>query len=72
MANRKIHPREVILEEMFCRAFSLDRAPEWLEDIIFDAHPVTEETAEQLGSLFGVDPRFWLNLQRNFEEKSHG
>lgn len=40
-----------------------------VEGILAHTHPVTQDVAEKFGGFFGTTTAFWLNLQRNFEER---
>jgi addiction module HigA family antidote len=34
---------------------------------VHDTRPVTADTALRLGLFFGMEPRFWLNLQTEYD-----
>ncbi len=38
-----------------------------LNDIVLGRRGITADTAYRLGRYFGMDPRFWLNLQAHYE-----
>ncbi len=71
----EIHPGEVLLEEFMkpmgitARQLSsdIDVPPSRISDIVNGARPVTADTALRLGLFFGMDPRFWLNLQSEYD-----
>ncbi|AEG91303.1 HigA family addiction module antitoxin [Ramlibacter tataouinensis] len=71
----EIHPGEILLEE-FMRpmgitarqlAADIDVPPSRISDIVNAARPITADTALRLGLFFGMDPRFWLNLQAEYD-----
>lgn len=41
-----------------------------INDIINGSEPITPDTAIQLEKVFRVPTRFWLNLQKNYDEHS--
>jgi addiction module HigA family antidote len=71
MTRPRTHPGEVLREEYMkplgLSANALARAlgvpPNRISDIVRGRRGMTAETAIRLGQHFGVDPRFWLNLQ---------
>lgn len=38
-----------------------------VNEIVKGKRPITAETAFVLGTFFGVDPQFWINLQSRYE-----
>lgn len=71
----EIHPGEILLEE-FMKPMSItarrlaadmDVPPSRISDIVHGRRPVTADTALRLGIFFGMDPRFWLNLQAEYD-----
>ncbi len=67
----EIHSGEILLEE-FMRpmgitarqlAADIDVSPSRISEIIHGRRPVTSDTALRLGLYFGMEPRFWINLQ---------
>jgi len=38
-----------------------------INDIVNDRRAITPDTAIRLGRFFGTTPRFWMNLQTNYE-----
>ena len=70
-----IHPGEILLEE-FLRpmgitarrlAADIDVPPSRISDIVNGRRPVTADTALRLGLFFSMEPRFWLNLQAEYD-----
>ena len=71
----EIHPGEILLEE-FLRPMGItarrlaadtDVPPSRISDIVHGRRPVTADTALRLGLFFSMDPRFWLNLQTEYD-----
>lgn len=70
-----MHPGEVLREEFMrplnLTAYAVAKAvmvPRTrIERIAREELGVTGDTAIRLGRLFGIDPRFWLNLQAGYE-----
>ncbi len=48
-------------------ARQIDVPPNRIGQIIAGKRSVTSDTALRLGHWFGVEPRFWLNLQVQFD-----
>ena len=78
-----IPPGEILFEE-FMRPLSIsmnrlardiDVPPNRISAIVRGRRAITADTALRLGKYFGVDPRFWLNLQSAYDlsvaERSH-
>lgn len=70
-----LHPGEVLREE-FLKPHALTpyavakacRVPRTrIERIVREELGISGDTAIRLGRLFGIDPRFWLNLQAGYE-----
>jgi addiction module HigA family antidote len=68
----EIHPGEILLEE-FMRpmkitarqlAADIDISPSRISELVHGARPYT---ALRLGLFFGMEPRFWLNLQTEYD-----
>lgn len=63
--------REIILPDIDMSktavASALKISRQTLYDILNENQPVTAEMAVRFGKLFGNGPRFWLNLQRNYD-----
>lgn len=71
----EIPPGEILLEEFMKPmgitarqlAADIDVPPSRISDIVNGARPITADTALRLGLFFSMDPRFWLNLQSEYE-----
>lgn len=69
-----IHPGRILRRELAARALSANalaralRVPSGRTAAILDGkHAVTAETALRLGRYFHNDPRFWIDLQAQYE-----
>ena len=71
----EIHPGEILLEE-FMKPMSLtarqlaadiDVSPSRISELVNGHRPITADTALRLGLFFGMDARFWLNLQAEYD-----
>ena len=83
MPRLRTHPGEVLREEYLVplglSAAALARAIQVpgnrISDILRERRDISADTAIRLGKYFGVDPRFWLNLQSSYDlsvaERSH-
>ncbi|WP_394757030.1 HigA family addiction module antitoxin [Rhodoferax sp.] len=71
----EIHPGEILLEEYMkpmgitARQLSsdMDVPPSRISDIVNGARPITADTALRLGLFFSMEPRYWLNLQTEYD-----
>ncbi len=71
----EIHPGEILLEEfmkpMGITALQLasdtDVPPSRISDIVNGTCPITADTALRLGVFFNMEPRYWLNLQTDYD-----
>lgn len=71
----EIHPGEILLEDFMkpmgitARQLSadIDVSPSRISDIVHGARPITADTAIRLGLFFRMDPKFWLNLQMEYD-----
>ncbi|MBV8623865.1 MAG: HigA family addiction module antidote protein [Herbaspirillum sp.] len=71
----EIHPGEILLEEFIKPmgitgarvAADIDVPVSRISEIINGKRPVTVDTAVRLGVYFKMDPRFWLNLQAEYD-----
>lgn len=71
----EIHPGEILLEEFIKPlaitarqlAADIDVSPSRISEIVNGHRPITADTALRLGLYFGMDPRFWINLQAEYE-----
>ncbi len=71
----EIHPGEVLLEEFMkpmgisARQLSadIDVSPSRISDLVRGQRPITADTALRLGIFFSMEPRFWINLQAEYD-----
>jgi len=71
----EIHPGEILLEDFMKPmgitarqlAADIDVSPSRISDLVHGTRPVTADTALRLGLFFGMEPRFWLNLQSEYD-----
>lgn len=71
----EIHPGEILLEEFMKPmrltarqlAADIDVSPSRISDLVHGRRPVTADTALRLGQYFGMEPRFWINLQAEYD-----
>ena len=71
MPRLRTHPGEVLAEEYMqplglsanALAQALGVPGNRISDILRGRRDISADTAIRLGRYFGVDPRFWLNLQ---------
>ena len=71
----EIHPGEILLEEFMkpmnitARQLSadIDVPPSRISDIVHGKRPITADTALRLGLYFAMEPRYWLNLQSEYD-----
>ena len=71
----EIHPGEILLEESMKPmgisarqlAADIDVSPSRISELVNGKRPVTADTALRLGLFFGMEPRFWLNLQSDYD-----
>jgi addiction module HigA family antidote len=74
----EIHPGEILLEDFMKPmgisarqlASDIDVSPSRISEIVHGSRPVTADTALRLGLFFGMDPRFWLNLQTEYDMRT--
>ncbi|WP_144638326.1 HigA family addiction module antitoxin [Bordetella genomosp. 13] len=70
-----IHPGEVLLEEFMKPlgitarrlAADIDVPPSRISELVNGKRPVTADTAVRLGVFFGMEARFWMHLQIDFD-----
>ncbi|MCK0509351.1 HigA family addiction module antitoxin [Aromatoleum anaerobium] len=71
----EIHPGEILLED-FLRpmgitarqlAADIDVSPSRISELVHGRRPITADTALRLGLFFGMEPRFWMNLQAEYD-----
>lgn len=71
----EIHPGEILLEDFMkpmgisARQLSadIDVSPSRISELVHGKRPVTADTALRLGLFFNMDPRFWMNLQTEYD-----
>ena len=71
----EIHPGEILLEDFMkpmaitARQLSadIDVPPSRISEIVNSNRPITADTALRLGFYFGMESRFWLNLQSEYD-----
>ena len=71
----EIHPGEILLEDFMKPmqisarklAADIDVSPSRISDLVHGQRPITADTALRLGLYFGMEPRFWLNLQAEYD-----
>jgi addiction module HigA family antidote len=71
----EIHPGEILLEDFMKPmgisarqlAADIDVSPSRISDVVNGIRPITADTALRLGLFFKMDPRFWMNLQSEFD-----
>lgn len=70
-----VHPGEILQYEFLepmglgqeALAAAIGMSAQRVGEIVQGRRAVTAETAMRLGRYFGMDPRFWLNLQTHYE-----
>ncbi|MBV8604901.1 MAG: HigA family addiction module antidote protein [Pelomonas sp.] len=71
----EIHPGEVLLEDFMKPlgisarqlAADIDVSPSRVSELVNGRRPITADTALRLGLFFSMEPRFWLNLQSEYD-----
>ena len=71
----EIHPGEILLEDFMkpmgisARKLSadIDVSPSRISEVVNGTRPITADTALRLGIYFDMEPRFWLNLQTEYD-----
>jgi antitoxin HigA-1 len=69
------HPGEILLEDFMKPmgvsarqlAGDIDVSPNRISELVNGQRPITADTALRLGSFFGMEPGFWLNLQAEYD-----
>ena len=77
MAERldEIHPGEILLEDFMKPmgisarqlAADIDVSPSRISEVVNGQRPITADTALRLGLFFSMEPRYWLNLQTEYD-----
>jgi addiction module HigA family antidote len=70
----EIHPGEILLDDFMKPmqisarklAADIDVSPSRISELVHGQRPITADTALRLGLFFGMEPRFWLNLQSEY------
>lgn len=71
----EIHPGEILYEDFMkpldisaCRlAADIDVSPSRISELVHAKRAITADTALRLGLFFQMEPRFWLNLQAEYD-----
>ncbi len=71
----EIHPGEILLEDFMKPlgitarqlAADIDVSPSRISELVNGHRPITADTALRLGLFFSMEPRFWLNLQTEYD-----
>jgi len=71
----EIHPGEILLEDFMKPmgisarqlAGDIDVSPSHISEVVNGQRPITADTALRLGLFFSMEPRFWLNLQTEYD-----
>ena len=74
----EIHPGEILLEDFMKPmgitarqlAADIDVSPSRISEIVHGTRPITADTALRLGLFFSMEPRFWLNLQSEYDMRT--
>ena len=74
----EIHPGEILLEDFMKPlgitarqlAADMDVPPSRISDIVNGTRPISADTALRLGLFFSMDPRYWLNLQTEYDMRT--
>lgn len=71
----EIHPGEILHEDFMKPmgisarklAADIDVSPSRISELVHGHRPITADTALRLGLFFGMEPRFWINLQAEYD-----
>ncbi|MCX7240418.1 MAG: HigA family addiction module antitoxin [Burkholderiales bacterium] len=71
----EIHPGEILLVDFMKPmgitarqlAADIDVPPSRISELVNCKRPITADTALRLGLFFKMEPRFWLNLQSEYD-----
>lgn len=71
----EIHPGEILLEDFMKPmgisarqlAADIDVPPSRISELVNGKRPITPDTALRLGLFFNMEPRFWQNLQSEYD-----
>lgn len=70
-----IHPGEILSEDFlkplgiseYRLAKAMDVPPRRINEIVHGKRSITADTALRLGKAFGMEARFWMNLQARYD-----
>ncbi len=70
-----IHPGEILLEDFlkpmrisqYHLAQEVGVPPRRIHEIVHEERGITADTALRLGRFFGIEARFWMNLQTRYD-----
>jgi addiction module HigA family antidote len=71
----EINPGEILLEDFMKPmgisarqlAADIDVLPNRISELVNGKRPIAADSAIRLGVFFGMEPRFWLNLQSEYD-----
>ena len=71
----EIHPGEILREDFMKPmgisarqlAADIDVPPSRISELVNGQRPITADTALRLGMFFRMEPRFWINLQAEYD-----
>ena len=71
----EIYPGEILLQDFMKSmgitarqlAADIDVPPSRISEVVNGHRPITADTALRLGLFFNMEPRFWLNLQSEYD-----
>ena len=71
----EIHPGEILLEDFMKPmgitarqlASDIDVSPSRISEIVHGKRPISADTALRFGIFFSMEPRFWMNLQSEYD-----
>ncbi len=71
----EIFPGEILLEDFMKPmgitarqlAADIDVSSSRISELVHGVRPITVDTELRLGLFFGMEPRFWLNLQTEYD-----
>lgn len=71
----EIYPGEILLEDFMKlmgitkrqMASDIDVSPSRISEIVHGTRQISTDTALRLGLFFSMEPRFWMNLQAEYD-----
>lgn len=74
----EIHPGEVLYKDFMQAmgisarrlAADIDVPPSRIGEVVNGHRPITADTALRLGLYFDMEPRFWMNLQTEYDMRT--